>query len=79
MNFSLSDTLSAELQKSGVYAYAVAFSGPTYISTPSLVLDGIVSTDLSMPLLTSFPSGVVYVVVQQGGTPNTASAFADLT
>ena len=77
VNFSFSDTLSAELQKTGVYAYAVAFSGATYVSTSSMVLDGVVSTDLSMPLPTSFPSGVVYVVIQQGGTPSTASAFAD--
>lgn len=74
VNFALSSALQSQLQQSGVYAYAVSFYTPaggssTAGPTSTLVSNGVIQTaNLSMAMPTNFPSGVVYVVIQQGGT-----------
>lgn len=72
INFNLSSALQTQLQQPGVYAYAVSFYTPTGGSstagpTSTLVSNGVLSSSLSMTMPTNFPSGVVYVVIQQGG------------
>jgi hypothetical protein len=72
INFTFSPTLTTQLQQPGVYAYAVSFYTPaggssTAGPTATLVSNGTISqTSMTMP--TNFPSGAVYVVIQQGGT-----------
>ncbi|MBL6613069.1 MAG: hypothetical protein ISP45_03575 [Reyranella sp.] len=70
MNFTLSATLGSTLTAggagNGVYAYAFAFSGADYVGQTTLVSNGVVE-NLSLALPSSFPSGTVYVVVQEGG------------
>ncbi len=80
MNFTYSSALTSQLQQAGTYAYAVAFSGSTWISTSTLVSDGVISTtNSSMALPASFPSGVVYVVIQQNGNGSLSSQLNNLT
>ena len=73
MDFTLSSTLTSTLTSggsgNGVYAYAFAFSGATYVGETALVNDGVVqsASNLSLALPNPFSSGIVYVVVQQGG------------
>ena len=73
MDFTLSpalqSTLTAGGRGNGVYAYAFAFQGATYSGQTTLVSNGVIqpASNLSLDLGTSFSSGTVYVVVQQGG------------
>src|SRR5262245_58620234 len=73
VNFSFSSELAQQLHQTdkGIYVYAVSFYGPggTIVGPKAeLVKNGDVQTgNLSMSMPTNFPSGVVYVVVQQGG------------
>ena len=73
MNFTLSaaldGTVTAGGAGNGVYAYAFAFSGADYVGQTTLVSNGVVqsASNLSLALPDNFPSGTVYVVVQEGG------------
>ena len=73
MNFTLSPTLYAALAAggpgNGTYAYAFAFSGPDPVGQATLVDNGVVRSagELSLALPSQFASGIVYVVIQQGG------------
>jgi hypothetical protein len=83
MNFNLSPTLLKSLTSDGnnnVYAYAFAFSGATLVGSSKLIDNGTPSaTALALP--TSFPSGDVYVVIQQNGDgslPSHINAIGDI-
>jgi hypothetical protein len=84
MNFELSPTLLQSLIAGGsgnnVYAYAFAFSSGNLIGSSTLIGNGVVdATSIALP--TSFPSGAVYVVIQQGGDgllPSQIHAIGDI-
>ena len=69
MNFSLSPTLQTSLTTDGtgnhVYVYAFAFSSGKLVDQATLVNNGAVDVS-SIALPTSFSSGAIYVVIQQG-------------
>lgn len=71
MNFNLSPTLTSTLTAggsgNGVYAYAFAFSSGTLVGQGTILVNNGVIGATSVTLPTSFPSGTVYVVIQQGG------------
>ena len=84
MNFKLSPTLLQSLTAGGsgnnVYAYAFAFAGGSLIGSSTLINNGVVDA-LSINLPASFPSGTVYVVIQQGGNgtlPSQIHAIGDI-
>jgi hypothetical protein len=84
MNFKLSPTLLQSLTAGGsgnnVYAYAFAFSSGNLVGSSTLINNGVVDA-LSINLPTSFPSGAVYVVIQQGGNgtlPSQIHAIGDI-
>jgi hypothetical protein len=84
MNFTLSPTLLQSLTAGGsgnhVYAYAFAFSSGNLVGSSALINNGVTAAS-SIALPTSFPSGAVYVVIQQGGDgtlPNGIHAVGDI-
>ena len=84
MNFKLSPTLLQSLTAGGsgnhVYAYAFAFSSGNLIASTSLIDNGVAGAS-SINLPASFPSGAVYVVIQQGGNgtlPGQIHAIGDI-
>ncbi len=84
MNFKLSPTLLQSLTAGGsgnhVYAYAFAFSSGNLIGSSTLIDNGVAGTS-SINLPASFPSGAVYVVIQQGGNgmlPSQIHAIGDI-
>ena len=84
MNFKLSPTLVQSLTAggsgNGVYAYAFTFSSGNLVGTSTLIANGAVAAS-SIALPASFPSGAVYVVIQQGGNgslPGQIHAVGDI-
>ena len=67
MNFSLSPTLQTSLTTDGTgnHVYAFAFSSGKLVDQATLVNNGAVDVS-SIALPTSFSSGAIYVVIQQG-------------
>lgn len=84
MNFKLSPALLQTVTAGGsgnnVYAYAFAFSLGSLVGTSTLIDNGVVGAS-SITLPASFPSGAVYVVIQQGGNgtlPSQIHAIGDI-
>ncbi|MCB8883291.1 Hint domain-containing protein [Acidisoma cellulosilytica] len=78
LDVTLTGSLQAELDQSGVYAYAVLFDSNGFVSETTLVNDGAISSDGSYDITLTDGSdtldgGKLYVVVQSvdPGTPST--------
>lgn len=85
MNFKLSPTLLQSLTAGGsgnnVYAYAFSFSSGNLVGYSTLINNGVVDAS-AINLPASFPSGAVYVVIQQGGNgslPGQIHAIGDIS
>ena len=84
MNFKLSPNLLQSLTAGGsgnnIYAYAFSFSSGNLVGYSTLINNGVVDAS-AINLPASFPSGAVYVVIQQGGNgslPSQIHAIGDI-